>query len=55
MSCFIAPDYDICVYSVTTGSFRTADISSARYASVTLPSLGTLVFSGHFLHSWHSE
>ena len=39
MSCFITPDYDI--YSVTTGSFRTADISSAPYASVTLPPLGT--------------
>jgi hypothetical protein len=39
MSCFIAPDYDI--YSVTRGSFRTAAISSAPYASVTLPSLGT--------------
>jgi hypothetical protein len=47
MSCFIAPDYDICVYSVTTGSFRTADISSALYASVILPSLGTCcVFFG---------
>jgi hypothetical protein len=45
MSCFIAPDYDI--YSVTTGSFRTADISSAPYASVTLPSLGSFsVFRG---------
>jgi hypothetical protein len=39
MSCFIAPDYDI--YSVTTRSFRTADISPSPYASVTLPSLGT--------------